>query len=341
MNRIADQYVEAMHCTFQAAKAAGVNLTYRIQITGDGGGSWGIDIHNGQCSIRAGAPRNPTTTITLSVANYLELSKGKLNVTQAYQSGQLYVSGDLNVALKFVEFFPPWAAYVGQDCQSPESGSDNPPEEQPGNETDPGQLQTTLLNGSFDEYQPFVYKGETRFWKENQYPEKFGKYWELDVLDVGDSRLHLMDSGTFGRFTQRYFGGGGLDYRIHGTHSQVVTSRYDFDIVLRQTVVAQVGKNYTFSGAIVTFYKGTGSGATHDKIFLNIGLDPTGGTDYSSRNVVWSGRDGRNNEWRYPSVQAAAQADKLTVFIRLENSEKDVGQTELNTIHLDNFKLQS
>ena len=42
-----------------------------------------------------------------------------------------------------------------------------------------------------------------------------------------------------------------------------------------------------------------------------------------------------------PGVQTTAQADAITVFIRLENTERDVGMTELNVIHLDNFKLEA
>ena len=61
---------------------------------------------------------------------------------------------------------------------------------------------------------------------------------------------------------------------------------------------------------------------------------------WDSPTVVWGERDGKDNEWRYPKIKAKAQAAAITVFIRLENVEPDVGITELNTVHLDNFKLE-
>jgi hypothetical protein len=194
------------------------------------------------------------------------------------------------------------------------------------------------LNGSFDDYQPYIRKGEAKSWRE--FPEGIGAHWEIEVISEGESRMHPMSSAEFGKFTQKYFGGGGRDYHIHGDHSQVVASRYSFDLVFKQTVAAQPGKSYTFSGSIVSFYKGTSGERADNKVFKTLGIDPTGGRAWNSPTVVWGERDGKDNEWRYPSLRVEAQAEAITLFIRLENVEPDVGITELNVIHLDDFKLE-
>ena len=67
---------------------------------------------------------------------------------------------------------------------------------------------------------------------------------------------------------------------------------------------------------------------------------PTGGRRWDSPTVIWGDRDGKDNEWRYPELKVKAQAESITVFIHLENTEKDVGKTELNIVHLDDFKLE-
>ncbi len=225
---------------------------------------------------------------------------------------------------------PPVEPTVG-----PQPWIELPPEPPP-----TGTVNPTLLNGSFDDYQPYHREGEDKVWKESQFPERYGADWDLELISEEGRRIHLMDSGTFGLFTQKYFGGGGRDYHIHGRHSQVVTSRYGFDLVFMQTVTAEPGRDYTFSGSIVSFYKGTSGERADGKIFKTLGLDPTGGRDWSSSSVIWAERDGKDNEWRYPALRVTAQAKAITVFIRLENTERDVGQTELNIIHLDNFKLE-
>lgn len=196
------------------------------------------------------------------------------------------------------------------------------------------------MNGSFDEYQPYHRDGENKFWKEPQFPEEYGKYWTLQLISERKSRLHLMHSGTYGKFAQKYYGGKGLDYHQHGRYSQVIASQYGYNLVFYQTVVAQPGRDYTFKGMIVSFYKGTSGERADGKIFKTIGIDPTGGRDYSSPSVVWGERDGKDNEWRYPSLRVKAAGQAITVFIRIENTEKDVGKTELNLVHLERFELE-
>lgn len=61
-------------------------------------------------------------------------------------------------------------------------------------------------------------------------------------------------------------------------------------------VAAQFGKDYTFRGNIVSFYKGTAGKRADGKIFKTLDIDPTGGQNYSSPNVRRGGRDGKDNE---------------------------------------------
>ena len=71
-----------------------------------------------------------------------------------------------------------------------------------------------------------------------------------------------------------------------------------------------------------------------------IGIDPTGGRQWDSPTVIWTDEDGRDNVWTYPEIKAKAQAEAITVFIRLKNIEREVDRTELNTVHLDDFRLE-
>jgi putative sterol carrier protein len=480
-----ERYMQAMQQSFRPEKAGGVKATFALQLTGEGGGVWGIAIADGQCRVSAGAPAGADTTISMSTDSYLKLAAGQLNVTSAYQKGEVKVSGNVPLALKITEMFSPWdalaktpvapapetkpitpptpppspvqptpppaptgpttvdyvkampnglrpdkvgglsATYLFQLAESgpwrvvianraaaiqPGSGSANvtiqlrdadfvklakgqlntvaeyqrgtikisgdvglaqrltdyfspwadklgqtppvpvtppvqpvvPPPAQPQPPVAPvsGSVYPQLMNGSFDDFQPFVYEGEAKVWKEPQFPERYGQHWTLQIISVKKSRPHLMDSEVFGKFTQKYFGGGGHDYHIHGHHSQVITSRYQFDLALCQTIAAQPGREYTFSGSLVTYYKGSNPPAVDNKIFKTIGIDPTGGRDWRAASVLWGERNGQDNVWRYPTLKVKAQAAAITVFIRLENTETDVGETELNIIHLDNFRLE-
>jgi len=52
------------------------------------------------------------------------------------------------------------------------------------------------------------------------------------------------------------------------------------------------------------------------KYFMSIGIDPTGGTDFASPNVVWSERNSTLDGWVELMVQAKAQGDTVTIYLR-------------------------
>ena len=327
---------------FKPNRAGSLQATYQFQLSDDGGGMWTVYIANGTCTVADGGTPLPSVGIGMSGADFIKLARGELNTNEAYRQGRVRIGGDLNLAARIPDIFGPWAGFV-ESGTTPSPAPSPAPTPTPSPQPSPsptGPVNSTLLNGSFDDYQPYIRDGEAKVWKEPQFPEQYGAHWTLDLIDEEDRRIHLMDSGTFGRFAQKYFGGRGLDYHLHGKYSQVVTSRYGFDLVLLQTVAAQPGREYTFHGRIVSFYKGTGGERADGKIFKTLGIDPTGGREWSSPSITWGERDGKDNEWRSPAVRAAARGNAITVFIRLENVEKDVGRTELNIVHLEDFRLE-
>jgi LysM repeat protein/putative sterol carrier protein len=332
-------YAKAMARGFRPDRAGALRTVYQFQI-GDGGGTWTVAIGNSACTVSAGQTASPAATIQISGPDFIKLAQGQLNTVNAYQQGRIKVKGDVNLAAKISEIFGAWASFVQSQPQpQPQPPSTPQPQPQPPQPGPGGQIYPSLMNGSFDEYQPYFRDGENKFWKEPQFPEEYGKNWTLQLISEKKPRIHVMNSGVYGKFAQKYFGGGGLDYHQHGRYSQVIASQYGYDLVFHQTVAAQTGRDYTFKGMIVSFYKGTSGERADGKIFKTIGIDPTGGRDHNSPKVVWDERDGTDNVWRYPSLKVKAQASAITVFIRIENTEKDVGKTELNLVHLEHFEL--
>ena len=219
---------------------------------------------------------------------------------------------------------------------TPESGTSQPQPTPPSNVP----ANAELLNGDFESFQPFVYKGAPKVWK-GRYREEVGAGWQAKIISgVKKKRIRFLSSLVFGQVAKDLYGGSGLNYAYGGGNSQVIISQYGYDAVLYQTIAAQPGKTYRFSGLIVSFYKGTDNPATPNKIFKTLGIDPTGGQDYRSSAIVWGDRDSTDHAWINPSVSAQAQSNAITVFIRIENTEKNVGVTELNIVHLDKFLLE-
>jgi NAD(P)-dependent dehydrogenase (short-subunit alcohol dehydrogenase family)/acyl dehydratase/putative sterol carrier protein len=81
--------------SFQADKAAGVDVVFQFSITGPDGGEWNVTVKDGACTCEEGPHPSPTTTIIMSDEDFLGLVAGKVNAMQAYTSGKLKIKGDL------------------------------------------------------------------------------------------------------------------------------------------------------------------------------------------------------------------------------------------------------
>ncbi len=70
-------------------------------------------------------------------------------------------------------------------------------------------------------------------------------------------------------------------------------------------------------------------------VSLQVGIDPTGGTDGTSRNIVWSAPERFYDEYRQLSVTATAAANTVTVFVRATMLEP----VRHNHVYIDDTSL--
>ncbi len=93
-----------------------------------------------------------------------------------------------------------------------------------------------------------------------------------------------------------------------------------FDGGIYQTVGVSPGRGYNFNIAWAVV-RHNGVGVSSDaKLVRLIGIDPFGGIDARSANIVWSGE--YRGSGKFPpelNVDAYARADKITVFLRARN----------------------
>ncbi|MEW6045923.1 MAG: SCP2 sterol-binding domain-containing protein [Bacillota bacterium] len=69
-------------------------------LTGDGGGSWAVVISQGKAELKDGPVPNANVTIEMSVADFQEMSAGRLGPVAAYMSGRLRIQGDMGLAMR-------------------------------------------------------------------------------------------------------------------------------------------------------------------------------------------------------------------------------------------------
>jgi putative sterol carrier protein len=90
---------------FLPEKAQGVNAVIQFNLSGDNGGLYWMRIADGKCEAGQGAAENPKMTLKAAADDYLAVTSGKLNPTQAVFTGKLKIEGDMSLAMKMTTMF--------------------------------------------------------------------------------------------------------------------------------------------------------------------------------------------------------------------------------------------
>ena len=86
---------ENMPKVFNADAASGMDVTFQFSLSGEGGSDWYAEVKGGTCKVQAGIYSNPTSTIKMDAADFLDMIGGTLSAMQAFMSGKLKVEGDI------------------------------------------------------------------------------------------------------------------------------------------------------------------------------------------------------------------------------------------------------
>ena len=96
---------EKMPDAFLPEKAANLNATVQLELTGEGAGDWVVKIANGAIAIDEGRTEAPNLTLTMAANDYVALSRGEVNPVNLFMAGKVKLQGDMTLAMKFPEMF--------------------------------------------------------------------------------------------------------------------------------------------------------------------------------------------------------------------------------------------
>jgi putative sterol carrier protein len=88
---------------FKPDKAAGIDVTVQVNITGPSGGDWVVAIKNQQLKVEEGTHPSPTLSLEMAEADYMNLVNGEMSGEKAFLTGKLRFKGNVALALKLRE----------------------------------------------------------------------------------------------------------------------------------------------------------------------------------------------------------------------------------------------
>lgn len=97
--------MQRMPDAFLPEKAGDTKAIIQFNFTGDQESQWFAVIKGGACSVEEGVDESPTLALTADGQDYVDVITGKIDGMQAFMKGKLKLKGDLNLAMKMMNFF--------------------------------------------------------------------------------------------------------------------------------------------------------------------------------------------------------------------------------------------
>ena len=88
---------------FKPDKAADVDVTVQVNITGPNGGDWIVTIKNQKLEVKEGTHTSPKLILKMAETDYMDLINGEISGEKAFLTGKIRFKGNIALALKLRE----------------------------------------------------------------------------------------------------------------------------------------------------------------------------------------------------------------------------------------------
>jgi putative sterol carrier protein len=105
MSSAAKEFIEAMPASFLPEKAGKAKALFQLNLTGEGGGQWVLDVADGQCAVREETAANPNVTVTMDANDFVALGKNQIDPIKAFMGGKIKVAGNVGLVMQLLQWF--------------------------------------------------------------------------------------------------------------------------------------------------------------------------------------------------------------------------------------------
>lgn len=100
-----DELVAVYPKYFNPAAAEGMDAIVQLDISGDKGGQYFIQIADQEIDVQEGMHDDPSVTVKTAAEHWLGIHRGDANPMSLMMTGKLKISGSMGVATKFQNLF--------------------------------------------------------------------------------------------------------------------------------------------------------------------------------------------------------------------------------------------
>jgi putative sterol carrier protein len=96
---------EALPSGFRKEKAGNLKVAAQLDLTGENGAQWIVDVADGRCEVREGVASQPDVTLTMAGDDFVALFNGQLDPIRAFMASKIKIKGNLGLVMRLLGSF--------------------------------------------------------------------------------------------------------------------------------------------------------------------------------------------------------------------------------------------